>query len=215
MGLSDWINIGVSIVSLVIATVAIIQTHRQIALSNKQQLFERRLERYIEISKLLRLLKDNIIYLKDDSSFYHTNDLIFAWLTNCSELADMGAALADPLQSDKQKQLLTIHERLKKSAVEIKMIFSMDLGETMGNFVDLYADLLQEMYQMQIFISKSDESKKMFDRVPTLEEHEKKCKDMANGLGLFKNRDQIIELYDLIEKKNYLGEMEEKLRLVR
>lgn len=215
MGLSEYINIVVSVVSIAIATVALIQTHRQIALSNKQQLFERRLERYIEISKLLRLLKNNIIYLKDDSSFYHTNDLIFAWLTNCSELADMGAAVAEPLQPDKQKQLLTIHEHLKKSAVEIKMIFSMDLGETMGNFVDLYADLLQEMYQMQIFISKSDESKKMFDRVPTLEEYEKKCKDMANGLGLFKNRDQIIELYDLIEKKNYLGEMEEKLRLVR
>ena len=215
MGLSDWINIGVSIVSLVIATVAIIQTHRQIALSNKQQLFERRLERYIEISTLLRLLKDNIIYLKDDSSFYHTNDLIFAWLTNCSELADMGAALADPLQSDKQKQLLTIHERLKKSAVEIKMIFSKGLGKTMGNFVDVYANLLKEMYQMQIFISKSDENREKFNMVPTLEEFEESCKDMANGLGLLKTRDKVIDLYNVIEKKNYLGKMEDKLRLVR
>lgn len=215
MGLPEFINIGVSVVSIIIAIVALFQTQRQIALSNKQQLFERRLERYIEISKLLRLLKNNIIYLKNDSSFYRTNDLIFAWLTNCSELADMGAAVADPLQPDKQKQLLTIHEHLKKSAVEIKMIFSKGLGKTMGNFVDVYANLLKEMYQMQVFITKSEEDREKFDRVPTLEEYEKKCKDMANGLGLFKNRDQIIELYDLIEKKNYLGEMEEKLRLVR
>jgi len=215
MGLSEYINIVVSVVSVAIATVALIQTHRQIALSNKQQLFERRMERYIEINTLLRLLKDNIIYLKDDSSFYHTNDLIFTWLTNCSELADMGAALANPLQADKQKQLLTIHERLKKSAVEIKMIFSKDLGKTVGNFVDVYADLLKEMYQMQVFISKSEENREKFNRVPTLEEYEKSCKDMANGLGLFKNRDRILELYDMIEKRNYLGEMEEKLRLVR
>lgn len=215
MGLSEYINIVVSVVSIAIATVALIQTHRQIALSNKQQLFERRMERYIEINTLLRLLKDNIIYLKDDSSFYHTNDLIFTWLTNCSELADMGAALANPLQADKQKQLLTIYERLKKSAVEIKMIFSKDLGKTVGNFVDVYADLLKEMYQMQVFISKSEENREKFNRVPTLEEYEKSCKDMANGLGLFKNRDRILELYDMIEKRNYLGEMEEKLRLVR
>ena len=215
MGLSDWINIGVSIVSLIIAIVAIFQTHKQIALSNKQQLFERRMERYIEINTLLRLLKDNIIYLKDDSSFYHTNNLIFTWLTNCSELADMGAALADPLQSDKQKQLITIHERLKKSAVEIKMIFSKDLGKTVGNFVDVYADLLKEMYQMQVFIAKSEKNREKFNRVPTLEEFEESCKEMANGLGLLKTRDKVMEFYDMIEKKNYLGKMEDKLRLVR
>lgn len=215
MGLPEFINIGVSVVSIIIAIVALFQTQRQIALSNKQQLFERRLERYIEISTLLRLLKDNIIYLKDDSSFYHTNDLIFAWLTNCSELADMGAALADPLQSDKQKQLLTIHERLKKSAVEIKMIFSKGLGKTMGNFVDVYANLLKEMYQMQVFITKSEEDREKFDRVPTLEEFEESCKKMANGLGLLKTRDKVIEFYNVIEKKNYLDKMEEKFRLVR
>ena len=215
MAPSDCINIGVSAVSLIIAIVAIFQTHKQIALSNKQQLFGRRLERYIEIKTLLRLLKDNIAYLKDDSLFYHTNVLIFAWLTNCSELAGMGAAAADPLQTDKQKQLLTIYERLKKSVVEIKMIFSKDLGKTMSDFVDVYADLLKEMYQMQVFISKSEENREKFNRVPTLEEYEKSCKDMANSLGLFKNRDEILELYNVIEKKNYLGKMEEKFRLVR
>ncbi len=215
MGLSDWIGIGVSAISVIIAIVALWQTNRQIVLSNKQQLFERRLERYIEISTLLRLLKDNIVYLKDDSSFYHTNDLIFTWLTNCSELADMGAALADPLQADKQKQLLSIHERLKKSAVEIKMIFSKGLGKTMGNFVDVYADLLKKMYQMQVFITKSEEDREKFDRVPTLEEFEESCKEMANGLRLLKTRDKVIELYNVIEKKNYFGKMEEKLRLVR
>ena len=97
MGLSEWIGIGVSAISVIIAIVALWQTHRQIAISNKQQLFDRRLNLYIEVNTLLRLLKDNIPYLTDDSSFYHKNDLIFAWLTNCSELEGMWDAVADPL----------------------------------------------------------------------------------------------------------------------
>ena len=59
MGLSDWINIVVSIVSLIIATVALIQTHRQIALSNKQQLYDMIEKRnYLgEMEEKLRLVR--------------------------------------------------------------------------------------------------------------------------------------------------------------
>ena len=44
----------------------------------------------------------NKLYLKDDSTFYHTNDLIFTWLTNCSELEEMTLAVSNPLHRKEQ-----------------------------------------------------------------------------------------------------------------
>lgn len=48
MNYSEIANITVSIVSVGIALVALFQTKRQIALSNKQQLFDRRLSCFLE-----------------------------------------------------------------------------------------------------------------------------------------------------------------------
>lgn len=43
-----------SIISIVIATVALVQAKRQIKISNKHKLFDRRLEKYTLLSKLLK-----------------------------------------------------------------------------------------------------------------------------------------------------------------
>lgn len=112
MSCSEIINIGVSVVSVLIALLALFQTKRQISLSNKQQLFERRLLRYLEFNTIYHLYNENKLYLKDDSTFYHTNSLIFSWLTNCSNLEEMVLALSNPLHQNEQKILLTKHEQL-------------------------------------------------------------------------------------------------------
>lgn len=52
MSHSEIVNIAVSIVSIIIALVAIFQTKQQIALSNKQQLFDRRLSCFLEFNTI-------------------------------------------------------------------------------------------------------------------------------------------------------------------
>ena len=113
MNYSEIANIAVSIVSVGIALVALFQTKRQIALSNKQQLFDRRLSCFLEFNTIYNLYVANKLYLKDDSTFYHTNDLIFSWLTNCADLEEMVLAVSNPLQQKEQKTLLTKYEQLK------------------------------------------------------------------------------------------------------
>lgn len=54
--------IGENIFSIITATVAIIaiwQTHRQIKISNKHQLFDRRVDRFILIKGLISLFEDS------------------------------------------------------------------------------------------------------------------------------------------------------------
>ena len=212
---SEVANIVVSTVSAAIAVVALFQTKRQISLSNKQQLFDRRLSRYTEVNTIYSLYAANKLQLKDESVFYHTNDLIFSWLTNCADLEEMVLAVANPLHQKEQKILLTKYEKLKNAAIEISMVFDGDAAEIAGEFVSSFADLLKAMYQQQVFISnlKEQEGK---DKTPLyLENYEEKCRKMATSLGLFELRDKLEYLDGEITRKKVLDEMKNSLRLTR
>lgn len=212
---SEVANIVVSTVSAAIAIVALFQTKRQISLSNKQQLFDRRLSRYTEVNTIYSLYVANKLQLKDESVFYHTNDLIFSWLTNCADLEEMVLAVANPLHQKEQKILLTKYEKLKNAAIEISMVFDGDAAEIAGEFVSSFADLLKAMYQQQVFISNLKEQEGR-DKTPLyLENYEEKCRKMATSLGLFELRDKLEYLDGEITRKKVLDEMKNSLRLTR
>ena len=57
MTTSDIINLCLTIVTIIIATIALWQTQKQIKLGNKQHLFDRRLENYLLFKDLLSLYR--------------------------------------------------------------------------------------------------------------------------------------------------------------
>lgn len=214
MNYSEIANIAVSIISVVIALVALFQTKQQIALSNKQQLFDRRLSCFLELNTIYNLYAANKLYLKDGSTFYHTNDLIFSWLTNCSELEEMTLAVSKPLHQKEQTILLTKYERLKNSAIEIAMIFDGNAAKTAGEFISSFADLLKTMYQQQVYISKL--SQESADKTPLyLEDYEEKCRKMAENLGLFELRNKLEQLDDEIAQECVIEALKNSLRLTK
>jgi hypothetical protein len=214
MNYSEIANIAVSIISVVIALVALFQTKQQIALSNKQQLFDRRLSCFLELNTIYNLYAANKLYLKDGSTFYHTNDLIFSWLTNCSELEEMTLAVSKPLHQKEQTILLTKYERLKNSAIEIAMIFDGNAAKTAGEFISSFADLLKTMYQQQVYISKL--SQESADKTPLyLEDYEEKCRKMAESLGLFELRNKLEQLDDEIAQECVIEALKNSLRLTK
>lgn len=215
MNYSEIANIAVSIISVGIALVALFQTKRQIALSNKQQLFDRRLSCFLGFNTIYNLYVANKLYLKDDSTFYHTNDLIFSWLTNCADLEEMVLAVSNPLQQKEQKTLLTKYEQLKNDAIEISMVFDGNAAEIAGEFVSSFANLLKAMYQQQVYISKLKEQEKRDKTPPYLEDYEEKCRKMAASLGLFELRDNLEYLDGEIVRQKVLDKMKNSLRLTR
>lgn len=213
MSCSEIINICVSVVPIFIALLALFQTKRQITLSNKQQLFDRRLARYLELNTIYALYVKNELYLKDDNTFYHSNDLVFLWLTNCSDLEEMTLALYKPLHQEEQKVLFAKYEQLKNAAIEISMIFDGSVAKIAEDFIASYADLLKAMYQQQVYISKLKEQN---EKTPLmLDDYENKCKKMAEGLGLFQMRENLKSLADEIVKKRIIEKMEDSLRLTK
>ena len=199
MNYSEIISISVSVISIIIALIALFQTNRQISLSNKQQLFDRRLSRYLEFNMIYSLYTANKLQLKDDSTFYHTNDLVFSWLTNCADLEKMVLAVANPLHQNEQKTLLTKYEQLKIA----------------GEFVSSFANLLKAMYQQQVYISKLKEREER-DKAPLyLEDYEEQCRKMAVSLGLFELRDKLENLDGEVIRQKVPDEMKNSLRLTK
>lgn len=79
MNFLEILNPLIPVISVVIATIAVCQTKHQLSLSNKQQLFERRLAKYLEFNTIYSLYTNNAMYLKAQDVFYYTNDMISAY----------------------------------------------------------------------------------------------------------------------------------------
>ena len=215
MSYTEIVNVCISVVSILIALFALFQTNRQISLSNKQQLFDRRLSRYIEFTMIYDLYKTNKHHLKDEKAFCYTNDLTFSWLTNCSELETMMHAIKNPLHQDEQNVFLKKYEELKNTAIEISMIFDGNTVKVVGEFVLSYADLLNAMYKQQVFISKLEKANESDSKPLSGEVYESKCKKMAEKVGLFRLCDKLASLDEEIRNKNIIGSMEDSLRLMK
>lgn len=110
------LNIVLSAIVALTAIFALFQTHRQIKLSNKQFLFNRRLDKYLLAKSLIELYKDNINLIdykdnKDDEAIIV--DFQFINLTNIEYLKDIACIISDPKNNEYKTNFLIKIEELK------------------------------------------------------------------------------------------------------
>lgn len=204
------INILLPIVSLIIALVAIFQTKKQIALSNKQLLFDRRLEKYIIIKDLLLLFANNRALIVDKKDLARCLDFQFVLLTNVSYLSDMIFAIKEPLNSDKQNVFLTKCEMLEKYAVEISLLWDNDIGKVFSEFIKTYKEVLFKLYQQQTRIDglkKHNEEQNDIKYLIDLDSYEKITLENAKEIKLFETIQNLDDIYRRIINEN----LEQKL----
>ena len=157
-------SVAFSVISAIIAVVALIQTQSQIKLSNKHQLFERRLNNFFVFYGLYELYNENRVIFgetRKDNPLFDV-DVNFLWLTNNSYLEVCMEAMQRPNSSLARKEFLTKREELKKLAMESRLIFPRELGEKMALFICEYEKLLQIMYGYKLLLNEMD---KQIDRM--------------------------------------------------
>lgn len=198
-----------AIITAIIAIYALYQTGKQIKLSNKQHLFDRRVDKFILVKGLLSLYSRNREKLKTMEGLYENVEPIFRRLTNVTALKEMNIAVRNPLEEGEGHEIfLTICEKLLDASTEIELIWKGNEAALVSKFVKKYEELLNTIYVQQIYIACEIES-------PTIppDSLENKAKQMADMLKIEKLIKDIDCLYEEIIKTNAEAHLKKQIKL--
>ena len=211
--LRDW-NFWCSVITALTATLALVLSVRQIRLSNKQQLFDRRLKVYMLANSLISLCKDNYIWLspKREQIPQFANDYIFIWLTNNTYMENQADAIEHPLEQPFHKEFLQKREELRITAAEIELIFKGKVALAYSNFLRSYEAALAAMYEYQIIV---DEMQKENEKHPmTIEEAGKMFSEEKYRDSLYDAMDNLRKAYDAVAEEKVKKQIKKQLKLV-
>lgn len=144
---ADW-NFWLSVITAGIAILAIFQTRWQIKLSNKQQLYEKRVASYEKIDSILQLWdKAKDLFASVENSPIRTIEYKFSYMTNNSYLENVYSAIKKPMESPYHEEFLKKMEEIRQGALSFSLLFSgMEAGYA-ESFLYKYQELLIELYR--------------------------------------------------------------------
>ena len=205
-----------SIITAVIAIIALFQTHVQIKTSNKQFLFDKRLDKYLLAKGLLELYKDNEKLLNynscpDDEAIIV--DYQFINLTNNNYLKDVTCIINEPKNNDFKNAFLVKIEELKGLSTEIKFLFPNKSGQLLGNFIMKYQNILMELYKYQIISDLINDDNIPRKNKPTYIELQKEYGELQHRHRLYNAINELKKsYYDALDKKA-INKIEKSIKL--
>lgn len=210
--LNDW-NVWLSIVTALVAIIAIFQTQQQIRISNKQSLFDRRISNYTIIMELVRTYKGNQGLFTSERSDEPilSIGLEFAWLTNNSYLYQVYEVIENPLCQLEQENFLKKCGDLKEIAETSKLILVGEPAEIISNFVLCYEELLFKIYQYQILLNRMQESSQQFGF--TLEQSAERMHEKYHRENMLVAYGNLRRLYDEVESHNVIEKIKKQICL--
>lgn len=208
-------NLWFTLASVIIAILALIQTNRHIKVNNRQQLFARRLDKYIVIKDLLNLYNSTRPHFCDDIIL--SMGFQFDLLTNVSYLSDMRFVMSESPNNEAQNAFLGKCELLEKYAVEVSILWNDVSGINFSNFIRTYKDLLYKLYQQKVSVNsykqynkQVNENTELIYDSPTMKQ---KLLNNAKRTKLFETIDKLNDIYDKIKNERFEERLIETLKL--
>ncbi len=149
-------------ISAIVAIIALLISCYQVRLSNKQSLFNRRLNIWITVDKLMSVYVKNAKDLEHDDEPQMDIDLQFALLTNTTYLQSISTSITHVLDAEPQLNLHLKLDKMKSLAMEARFCFKGKSGNAIAEFIEAYQSLLFSMYQYQILLNKRSQSAKQY-----------------------------------------------------
>ena len=210
------IEILFSIITAIIAIIALWQTHIQIKISNKQFLFKNRLEKYTLASTLIQLFQENqtlLDYSKAKDNEAIIVDFQFVNLTNVGYLKDITGIIYNPKNNDAKTNFLLKLEEIKQLANEIKFLFKRKKGELLNKFIFDYQNVLLELYKYQIFQNFMKENKSPSLVPKTYAELQKEFDENSHRTKLFVAINQLKNSYKKLQEEDVIAKIEKEIKL--
>ncbi len=204
----DWF----SIVTAVVAIIAIIQTQQQIKLSNKQHLFDKRIEIYIIADGLIQLFRiNNELIEKHLKAESLAVDHYFSLMTNNTYLEKVTTVISNPLKEPYQKEFLIKLENIKDTATKIKLLLSGSEADLLGDFVFYYQEFLLSMYQYQIYLDKMKKACQEFKSAAM--DTQFKTGERQQRIKLQSTFDNLNQAYSKLKEKNVYDQIKKQIKL--
>lgn len=212
----EW-NFGFSLMTAVVAVIALIQTKQQIKLSNKQFLFNIRVKHYRLSKELIQLYEINkekltMIFINNynNDEFLWAIDSVFDGLTDIDYLEQIKLVISHPLEEPYFKDFWLKTKDMKNVSTEIKFIFSGKVAVYLGDYVLCYQQLLSEMCHFKVLL-KNRTTKKLDE-----EKEDVKQKDMGKEIQIKELQKALKDLkqaYDNIKKQRVVEKIEKEIKL--
>ena len=205
-----------TLISIIISVVALIQSYKQIKLSNKQNLFNERLKNYLLVQSLIDLYRNNrdhILKIKREA-IYFACDFDFTGLINNSYLESMGDAIKRPLQPIQQKDFLRKIEEINQEAERVEFIYDKKEAKQLSKFVSLYSKYLMESYRYIVLLQSMEEirstdiQKRDVHNIAATVGEEKERKE------LFKILDDLDDIYNKLVKNKVMKKIRKQIKLI-
>ena len=204
-----------TIISLIVAVIALTQSYRQTKLSNKQNLFNERVKLYLLIKGLIQLYNDNKGTIEEDKKdgIYFASDFVLGCLTNNSYLEIMGNVINKPLHQEEQKEFLRKIEELKNEAEKTKFVFDKSVSKYSFEFIKSYEELLMQLYKYTVLI---DSMRKIQERIPTkndIKEVAEEVNEKDHKAKLTEKFESLTEAFNNLTKYDVMNKLEKQIKL--
>lgn len=196
-----------SVITVLAAVIALFQSHKQVKISNRQALLDRRINKFLLFKDLLANYSNSITSL-EESILSQDVEFPFIYLTNCSSLEMIANVMKNPLSHEEKNLFPTKCEELEKSAIEVELIFKSSVSKYMAEFIIVYKKLLQAMHRQQIALNGLKDNNFDQKSCMSLDIFQKKAHDWAEKNKLYETADTLKKLYQLINDR----EVEKKIR---
>lgn len=198
-------------ISAIVAIIALLISCYQARLSNKQSLFNRRLNIWITVDKLMSVYAKNAKNLEHDDEPQMAIGQLFEWLTNTTYLQSISTSINKVLDADLQLKLHLKLDELRSLAMEARFCFKGKSGEAIAEFIEAYQSLLFSMYQYQILLNMMSEKAKEYQW--TLEQASEKLHEPERRKDLFEKEDVLAASYKTLCQQNKQGAIQRQIKL--
>lgn len=199
-------------ISAIVATLALVMMVCQIRLSNRQSLFDRRLEIWLKAQELKSLYERNARYLDQRDEPVMAIDCCFEFLTNTALLQEITPAIHHVLEHDYQLKLHLKLDEMRLLSQEARYAFKGKASVSISSFVFDYQALLYAMYQYQIVINKMKEASQ--DHRLTLEDSSILVGEESYRYCLFEAEEKLASSHGELLRYGMIGRIERQVRLV-
>ena len=203
-----------SVVSIAIAVFALVQTQKQIELSNKHQLFDKRINCYKPCSEFKRLVGNSLGILEFPSSenILKRGQIIrlFESLTQSYYFDSISQIMIFPADFMREKAFMIKLEEIKGMVISLNFLFPKNISKEIEVFIKNYVDVLYDLYcyrlQWVTFSPNQIEVLEHFKKYITDEETmRKKLCDSCHRL---------YESYKEVEKSKIMEQVEKTIQLL-